>query len=350
MIHVGAGHRPERPMFDRLIDVAASELPAPEAPARLETAREANGVFVRFFDETRERLLDSRNQESATQALDELFEALQARLAGASQAEWQAFVAMSRRHPLMEVLHRDPFTFRAFSKPRGYAGDAEMMDFIYGREDQRPLPESDLIGRRIFDYTTLAPASEGVRARRAFVAAQIDRIAEARNRPHILSIASGHLREASVSVAVRRRRTGRFLALDADPLSAAEVARSYGPYGVETVTASFTRLLGRPRHRGEFDLVYSTGLFDYLNERTAKRLVSAMFQMLRPGGSLIVANFLPGVRDVGYMETFMDWNLVYRSRSDMVDLTMDIPESEVRQIQIHSEECKNIVFMQLTRS
>jgi hypothetical protein len=337
-------------MFDRFFDIAAAELPSPDRAAPIETTREANGVFVRFFDETRERLLDSNDQESANRTLDELFGALQARLAGASHAEWQAFVAMSRRHPLMEVLHRDPFTFRAFSKPRGYAGDAEMMDFIYGREDQRPLPEADTIGRRIFDYTTLAPASEGVRARRAFVASQIDRIAEIRNRPHILSIASGHLREASISVAVRRRRTGRFLALDSDRLSAAEVQRSYGPYGVETVTASFTRLLGRPRHRGEFDLVYSTGLFDYLNERTARRLVASMFQMLRPGGSLIVANFLPGVRDVGYMETFMDWNLVYRNRSDMVDLTMDIPESEMRQIQIHSEECKNIVFMQLTRS
>jgi SAM-dependent methyltransferase len=271
-------------------------------------------------------------------------------MTAASPAEWRAFVASSRRHPLIDVLHRDPFTYRAFSKPRGYAGDAEMMDFIYSREDQRPQPEADPIGRQIFDYTTLAPASEGVRARRAFISTQIDRIAEARNRPHILAIAAGHLREASLSVAVRRRRTGRFLALDSDPLSAAEVQRCYGPFGVETVTASFTRLLGRPRHRSEFDLVYSTGLLDYLNERTARRLVSSMFQMLRSGGSLIVANFLPGVRDVGYMETFMDWNLIYRSRSDMVELTMDIPESEVKQIQIHSEECKNIVFLQLTRN
>jgi extracellular factor (EF) 3-hydroxypalmitic acid methyl ester biosynthesis protein len=337
-------------MFDRIFDVATSPLPPLDAAASLDVARETDRIFAGFFDETRERLLGSSDQESANRALDELFAALHARRAAASPAEWRGFVASSRRHPLMEVLHRDPFTYRAFSKPRGYAGDAEMMDFIYGREDHRPQPEADPIGRRIFDYTTLAPASEGVRARRAFISTQIDRIAEVRNRPHILAIAAGHLREASLSVAVRRRRTGRFLALDSDPLSAAEVQRSYGPFGVETVTASFTRLLGRPRHRSEFDLVYSTGLLDYLNERTARRLVGAMFQMLRPGGRLIVANFLPGVRDIGYMETFMDWDLVYRSRSEMVELTMDIPESEVKQIQIHSEECKNIVFLQLTRN
>ena len=140
------------------------------------------------------------------------------------------------------------------------------------------------------------------------------------------------------------------MALDADPQAAAEVKRCYGSYGVETMTASFSRLLGRQRGPGEFDLVYSTGLLDYLNQRTSRRLVLSMFQMLRSGGSLIVANFLPGIRDIGYMETFMDWNLIYRTRCEMIDLTADIPESEVKQISLLSEECKNIIFLQLTKS
>ena len=63
---------------------------------------------------------------------------------------------------------------------------------------------------------------------------------------------------------------------------------------------------------GLFDLVYSTGLFDYLQQPVARRLVTNLFQLLNPGGRLLVANFLPGIRDVGYMEAFMDWRLVYR--------------------------------------
>ena len=46
----------------------------------------------------------------------------------------------------------------------------------------------------------------------------------------------------------------------------------------------------------------------------------------------------------------MDWNLVYRSRQDMIDLTAEIPEAEVKTINLVSEECKNIVFLQLTRN
>jgi hypothetical protein len=75
-----------------------------------------------------------------------------------------------------------------------------------------------------------------------------------------------------------------------------------------------------------------------------------MFEMLRPGGSLVVANFLPGVRDIGYMETFMGWDLIYRSRHEMLDLTMDIPEAEIKSATLLSEECRNIVFLQLTRN
>jgi hypothetical protein len=249
----------------------------------------------------------------------------------------------------MQLLHQDPFTFRAFSKPRGYAGDAIMMDYIYSREEQWAAPESTPIGRNVFHFTTAAPASEGVRARRAYIATRIDRLAEEKRHPHILAIASGHLREASCSSAVRRRKTGRFIALDADAASLEEVQRSYSTYGIDTVTASFRSLLASTTNVGEFDFVYSTGLFDYLNQRTARRLVTGMFQMLRPGGTLLVANFLPGIRDIGYMETFMDWSLVYRTRCDMVDLTMDIPEDEVKEVRVVSEDCRNIVFLHLTR-
>ncbi len=307
-------------------------------------------IFAGLFDEVRGILLDSSDEAAAHQVLDQLFGALRERKLNSDPAQWGEFIALCRQHPVMSLLHQDPFTYRAFSKPRGYAGDAVMMDYIYGREEQMTPPDATPIGRKVFNFTTGAPASEGVRARRAYIATRIDRLAEEKRHPHILSIASGHLREASFSSAVRRRKTGRFIALDADALSAAEVAQSYGRYGVETITSSFRTLLTGGAKVGEFDFVYSTGLFDYLNQKSARRLVSGMFQMLRPGGTLLVANFLPGVRDIGYMETFMDWTLVYRSRRDMVDLTMGIPEEEVKEVRIVSEECRNIVFLSLTRS
>lgn len=313
-------------------------------------AEAENRIFAGLFDSIYQTLCDSPDQQTADRVLDELFVSLRERKLNSLPSDWTEFVKFCRRHPLMSLLHRDPFTYRAYSKPRGYAGDAEMMDYIYGREERWSAPEADSIGRSIFNFTTQAPASEGVRSRRAFIAARIDRLAEEIRNPHILSIASGHLREVNLSAAVRRCKTGRIVALDADALSLAEVQRSYDAYGVETVNTSFREMLGSQNKLGEFDFVYSTGLFDYLSQRAARRLVTGMFRMLRPGGRLLVANFLPGIRDIGYMEAFMDWNLVYRSRREMVDLTMGIPEEEVKEVTIVSEECRNIVFLQLTRN
>jgi SAM-dependent methyltransferase len=334
-------------MFDARSALNRPAVPAVTPPQMVEAE---NQIFFGLYDDVQRTLVSPTDGKQSHLALDQLFGALRERKLSSTPDDWSQFVAASRQHSIMNLLHQDPFTFRAFSKPRGYAGDAVMMDYIYGREEQWSPPEADAIGRAVFDFTTAAPASEGVRARRAFVASAIDRLAEERRHPHILAIASGHLREAAWSRAVRRRKTGKFIALDADPLSLEEVDRCYSSYGVETVTASFRRLLTNPSAVGEFDLIYSTGLFDYLSQRTAQRLVSGMFQMLRPGGTVLVANFLPGIRDIGYMETFMDWTLVYRTRRDMVDLTMEIPEEEVKDVRVVSEECRNIVFLELTRN
>jgi extracellular factor (EF) 3-hydroxypalmitic acid methyl ester biosynthesis protein len=75
-----------------------------------------------------------------------------------------------------------------------------------------------------------------------------------------------------------------------------------------------------------------------------------MFQMLRPRGQLLVANFLPGIPDVGYMESFMDWKLIYRNRADMIHLADQIPQAAIRDIHIVAEENQNVIFLLVTKS
>jgi extracellular factor (EF) 3-hydroxypalmitic acid methyl ester biosynthesis protein len=337
-------------MSSQPLDFSSAEslhhLPHPAGSLRIPL----DELFVGFLNDIHQRLLAAHEHRDVVhRALNELFLGLRARRLNSALDEWLECVQVCRRHPLMKLLHQDPFTYRAFSKPRGYAGDALMMDYIYGREEGYPLPEATRLGQLIFDFTTSAPASEGVRARRAHVAEMIDRLAERVARPQVMAIASGHLREAELSSAVRRGRMERLVALDADAMSLAEVDRAYGRHGVITVPAKFRALLTGKLDLDRFHLVYSTGLFDYLEQPVAQRLVSTMFQLLLPRGRLMVANFLPGVRDVGYMETYMDWRLVYRTRQDMADLTAEIPEAEIRDVRIFSEDQRNIVFLEVRK-
>jgi hypothetical protein len=293
---------------------------------------------------------ETAREELVCEAMEELFLGLQDQRLHAGVAGWAECVAGCLRHPLKELIHQDPFTHRAFTKPRGYAGDALMLDYIYSKEERWPPPAmTGPFARPIFDFTTSAPASAGVRARREFIAHLLDNLAEETPRPHVLSIAAGHLREALLSSAIKRRKLGRLVALDSDKESLAEVSRSYGFYGVEVFPASFRVMLTGKAELGQFDLVYSTGLFDYLPQAVAQQLTAAMFQMLKPRGRLLVANFLPEIRDVGYMESYMDWKLIYRTRQEMLDVAARVPEGSLRDIRLFSEENRNILFLQLTK-
>jgi hypothetical protein len=290
------------------------------------------------------------NEALVWEAMDELVLGLQVRRLHGSEREWEECVACCLAHPLRDLVHQDPFTFRAFAKPRGYAGDAVLLDFIYGTEERWPVPETTTpLGRAIFNYTTSAPAPAGVRARREFIANLLDHLSDKVHRPHILSVAAGHLREALLSAAVKRRKMGRFVALDADRESLEVVSNTCSFYGVEVIPASFRQMLTGAVQLGTFDLTYSTGLFDYLPQKVAQQLTWAMFAMLRPRGRLVVANFLPGIRDVGYMESYMGWKLLYRTRQEMLEVAERIPEAEVRDIRLFSEENRNILFLQVTR-
>ena len=68
----------------------------------------------------------------------------------------------------------------------------------------------------------------------------------------------------------------------------------------------------------KYDIIYSTGLFDYFEEKIATRLVSNLKKLLNPKGILLIAN----VRDkysnpsVHFMEWVGDWNLVYRDEEE----------------------------------
>jgi len=51
------------------------------------------------------------------------------------------FKSACQDHPIAKIILEDPYVRRAFDKPRGYAGDAVMLDFIYkpGQVNASPL-------------------------------------------------------------------------------------------------------------------------------------------------------------------------------------------------------------------
>jgi len=75
-----------------------------------------------------------------------------------------------------------------------------------------------------------------------------------------------------------------------------------------------------------------------------------MFDMTRPVGFLLIPNFLPGVKDRGYMESFMDWHLIYRDHADMQALAAALPRTGVADCRIFDDPDAAITFLLITKA
>jgi len=265
--------------------------------------------------------------------------------------DWEAFCRTECvSHPVRFKVHQDPLTERAFFKPRGYPGDAVLLDLFLGAEGVQPyIDDATELGQQIYRYTSSATAARALRRRKEILASFIDRVSDSTEPAYIMTLGCGHLREAEISSALKHRRVGRFLAVDRDPDSLRVVREKFGPLGVETAESTVNELIDIAPQLGTFDLVYAAGPYDHLNRWVATRLTEALFKTTRPGGLLLVTNFVHGIRDVGYLEAFMDWHLNYRNAADMFSLTSTLPENDVADRRTFAEESGGIVFLAVRR-
>ena len=261
---------------------------------------------------------------------------------------WEIVTAWLRTHPVWTLILQDPMIRRSNEKPRGYPGDAVLIDYIYGAgavaQEIASLPTQAAV---IHDFITSAAAPRAVRYRRQFAAQVIDEVALLRGAgTRVVSLAAGHLREAELSAAAIAGHVA-FVAIDQDPESLETIRRSAGSIAVETIEGSVRQILGGKLRIPDADLVYALGLFDYLLQPAAKRLTELMLEAVRPGGVLLIPNFLPDIGDIGWMESFMDWKLIYRRDAEMLDLLGDW--NLVSRAEIHRDPDHNITFLKVYR-
>ncbi|MBZ4330145.1 class I SAM-dependent methyltransferase [Corallococcus interemptor] len=259
---------------------------------------------------------------------------------------WKRFCQeLARKHPMRPFLHQCPFTRHAFERPRGYAGDAALIDYLYMDHAADELHA----GREIYRYMHGQPSARSVRERRELLARMMDETAGRRPDGRVLSVACGHLREAESSRAVAERRLQELIAFDQDPVSLAEISRLHPNGIVRPVCGSVRSLLAGKAAFHDLDFAYSAGLYDYLSDSVAARLTALLFQMLRPGGRLLVANFAVHPPETGYMEAFMDWWLTYRDEDGMRGLLSETPLEQVDGVRLFRDSQDNVIYLEVTR-
>jgi chemotaxis methyl-accepting protein methylase len=167
---------------------------------------------------------------------------------------------------------------------------------------------------------------------------------ESKNQLRVLSVASGHLRELDIVSIATSNRNIQILALDQDKNSLEDAVRCYPDFAIHPLNHSISYLF-KSHTLGEFDLIYSAGLFDYLTDRTAASLIEVLVAKLRPGGRLVLGNYTPANDGRGYMEGMMDWRLIYRHEEDLVRLAKTAAGANI--LQTYPDDPGNIAYVEI---
>lgn len=262
---------------------------------------------------------------------------------------------------LQRFCRQAPLMRRALDKPLGYAGDYEMMNMLY----RDPAEGESLFGKAWNICFAEEPAAVANRNRIAYLGALIRRtIADrADGRVRIASLGCGPARR-SRCCSSSRRSSGRasrsrfeVALIDQEeraiehcehtlaPLAAATGARIHAIH--ERLRALMPR--GSLSHKlGRCALIYSAGLFDYLEDRTFRRLVSVLFDALTPGGLVAVGNVAADNPSRWIMEYFTEWFVIHRAPADLLRLAGDVRRSATS-MAVDSEPTGVNLFLRITR-
>jgi hypothetical protein len=270
-----------------------------------------------------------------------------------------AAVAWSKRQ-VHEFFMASPGGYRCWKKPFGYPGDYEVMNFIYSRHFEGTSLFSRAVTLTICNVIT----GYAVRYRKDLVKREIKALLARRvgtSAPvRILSIAAGpvqelwellnELEELPVPVeVVLFEQDKNALAQAWRRLNSVVEARFPRRVTLTFLHDSVKRLLrddGLFTPFGQFDLVYSCGLFDYLAQGTATVLTRRLAASTRPGGQLLVANMVDNAAR-WLLEHQLDWHLVFRTHEELLDLGRKaVPGARVRLLE---EESRVNPFLELVR-
>lgn len=274
-------------------------------------------------------LMDQLRKGFVSDVVREL-EAIDQAARSAPPAHLPALRDWSRRH-LHHFLMQAPVMHRAAQKPFGYPGDYEVMRFIY----ERPFEGKSLFAKALSLVFDQGRAARAVWYRKELVKRRLRELIDARHKPlRVLSIAAGPGQELyelihelpdlpmPLEIVLFEQDKGA-LTYAYRRLKPLVEARWAGKAKLVYLHESIKRLLGDPElftPFGRFDLIYSVGLFDYLKQSTAVQLARNFFARVESGGSTLIANMVPENPDRWVMECHLDWQLIYRSRAEILEI------------------------------
>jgi extracellular factor (EF) 3-hydroxypalmitic acid methyl ester biosynthesis protein len=294
---------------------------------------------MRYAMELRDPVLHAMN--GLFDRFEEVAEQIEPDLLPAHRAYGQRLL-----HPF---LLSSPFLHRTYAKPLGYAGDYEMMNMIVRNQ----MNGSSLFAKFVDAFLLVQAAPQAVRNRVGFlhdrIVAETGRCARLGRKAKIFSVACGPAWEARNFLAdhpLADHADIEFMDFEAETLRNVAAAvqevktKNHCQAAVKFTKNSVQNLLragGRTaRPESQYDLVYCSGLYDYLNDQVCQTLNNCFYNLLKPGGLMVVGNFSPDTRHQNIMEHFAEWFLIYRSSRELAALAPELAPPDLCAVRAES--------------
>ena len=248
-------------------------------------------------------------------------------------------ICQTHWHP---YLMNCPFMHRIFAKPLGYAGDYEMMNMIWRNQPEGRSLFAKVLSAYILNQGPAISVRNRVREVHRLLVQEVMRVKASGRSASIFSVGCGPARELLLLMEDPLCNDNSFHLMDFNDetllhvQSSLEAARRkhLRTSSFEYSKRSVYQLMRNPSRSVQpelqFDMIYSSGLYDYLDDRVSRTVNGRLYEQLKPGGVLYVTNFDHSNPIRKMMEYAFEWNLIHRNGRQMEEM---IPPS------VSNEDC-----------
>jgi len=204
-----------------------------------------------------------------------------------------------------------------FMKPNGYPGDYLFLDRIYTRH----INKNPKYG--IWDeYVQQHAAPNAVRNRKEYFKKSVLEKVSDNSRLNLLNVVSGSGRELFELYREFQAKNVNTTCVEIDQ-GAINFSKKLNNEYLENINYVHSNIF-KFRNNKTYDMIWSAGLFDYLNDKAFVFLLEKFKDWLSPQGELIIGNYNEEYnpsRD--YLEILGDWHLNHRTEAQLIALATE---------------------------